>query len=411
MFCCRGKAQNNSLFFDGINDYVALPYQASLDFGPTDKFAVEFWFKTTQYYAALVSTWGNNSQYKGIEIRLVSGLIEVDLASIVGWNELRVTSTYAVNDGQWHHLAFIYHGSSATVRCHYFIDGVLQPLMVQNSLTSSFSTGNSLVIGKGYWGGFFGQMDELRIWGTDFCPAAAQARKDNELTGNEPGLLAYYNFNEGVAGGNNVGVTSLPDLSPSGITGTLAGFSYTGATSNWAAGAPVSGTCLVVPGNVPIKVLGGSGGTVCAGNPATLIAYGGPGTNGYAWSGGPSTASFAVSPTIQTVYSVSASGATVCPGGNSVSIAVVPPVVVVAVMPAPICPGQSVELVASGADTYTWNPGAYTGSNVVLYPSASGTYTVYGASQFGCDDQATMFLNIDPGQDMFTVEPPPVCAG
>ena len=33
----------------------------------------------------------------------------------------------------------------------------------------------------------------------------------SELTGSESGLVAYYNFNQGVAGGTNTGVTSLND--------------------------------------------------------------------------------------------------------------------------------------------------------------------------------------------------------
>ncbi len=48
--------------------------------------------------------------------------------------------------------------------------------------------------------------------------------------------------------------------------------------------------------------------------------------------------------------------------------------------PASVCAGNSVALTATGAFTYTWNPGALTGSMVVITPTASGIYTVLGNS-------------------------------
>jgi hypothetical protein len=407
------KGQNNALFFDGVSDHVILPYKPSLDFGPADKFTVEFWFRTTQYYGALISTNIGYNNKSGFEIAVVTGKLEVDLLNNTSSSgNIKVTSLNPVNDSQWHHVAFVYHGSSATVKQHLYIDGNLQPFYLQSNLSGPFSNGNGICIGArgGAATAFFGEMDEVRIWGTDFCPGDIIARKDNELTGSEPALLAYFNFNEGIAGGTNTGINLLPDLSPSNITGTLTGFSYTGVTSNWVTGAPVNGTCFVVPGNVAIKMLGGSSGTVCTGNTTTLIAYGGPGVSSYSWSGGPQTASFVVSPTVQCVYTVSSSGSTMCPGTNSVLIGVVPLVTVTPLIPAAVCPGQSVLLTATGADNYIWQPGNFTGSNVLVFPPISTTYTVTGASVFGCKDDAPVFVNIDPGQDMFAVIPPPICA-
>ena len=50
-----------------------------------------------------------------------------------------------------------------------------------------------------------------------------------------PSLKAYYRFNQGVAGGNNAGVTTLND--ETGVNnGTLTSFSLSGALSNWVAG-------------------------------------------------------------------------------------------------------------------------------------------------------------------------------
>lgn len=60
----------------------------------------------------------------------------------------------------------------------------------------------------------------------------------SELTGSESGLVAYYNFKQGVAGGNNAGVTTLIDLTSNNNDGDLQNFALNGSTSNWVNGPP-----------------------------------------------------------------------------------------------------------------------------------------------------------------------------
>ena len=55
-------------------------------------------------------------------------------------------------------------------------------------------------------------------------------------------LWAYYNFDNGVAGGTNTGLTTLTDNSGNLHTGTLSNFTLTGATSNW-----IESYSMVVP--------------------------------------------------------------------------------------------------------------------------------------------------------------------
>ena len=62
----------------------------------------------------------------------------------------------------------------------------------------------------------------------------------SSLSGNEPGLLAYYDFNTGIAEGNNKDSTILYDRTPGGKNGTLLNFALTGTTSNWVKGVPLS---------------------------------------------------------------------------------------------------------------------------------------------------------------------------
>ncbi len=53
------------------------------------------------------------------------------------------------------------------------------------------------------------------------------------LTGNETGLVTLYNFNQGISGGNNVGLMTLVDSGTNGLNGTLNNFTLNGNSSNW----------------------------------------------------------------------------------------------------------------------------------------------------------------------------------
>jgi hypothetical protein len=62
----------------------------------------------------------------------------------------------------------------------------------------------------------------------------------NELIGNETGLVAYYNFNQGVPAGDNTGINTLSDKTSNSYNGTLNNFALNGTTSNWVSGAPLT---------------------------------------------------------------------------------------------------------------------------------------------------------------------------
>jgi hypothetical protein len=49
-----------------------------------------------------------------------------------------------------------------------------------------------------------------------------------------------------------------------------------------------------------------------------------------------------------------------------------------------ICFGQTANLTASGAQTYTWNPGSTTGNSITVAPTSNTTYTVTGTDANGC---------------------------
>ncbi len=82
-----------------------------------------------------------------------------------------------------------------------------------------------------------------------------------------------------------------------------------------------------------------------------------------------------------------------------VSVNPSPAVTAVAASPV-ICNGNTTDLTASGANTYTWTPStglsATTGSTVTSSTTSSRTYTVIGTDVNGCKDTTTVFVTVNP---------------
>ncbi|MGZ3921813.1 MAG: T9SS type A sorting domain-containing protein [Bacteroidia bacterium] len=73
-----------------------------------------------------------------------------------------------------------------------------------------------------------------------------------------------------------------------------------------------------------------------------------------------------------------------------------------------VCPGQSTQITASGANSYTWNTGAFT-SSINVTPSVTTTYTVNGAAG-NCTASATSTITV-LSQPALTVNSGSVCTG
>jgi hypothetical protein len=305
-------SQNNALQIDIWGNDVSLAYSPVLDFDMSSKFTIEAWFNTTTNTGLILSDKVDVAPFTGWEVGIVYNKMYMELASHYINSNLRIESVNSFNDGNWHHVAFVYKGIPNASNCEIWVDGVLQTLNItNNNLTTSLVSGNPVHVGSrnGTSYLFNGSLDEVRIWKRVLCGAEIQAHKNCSLSGNESLLEAYYKFNQGIPSGNNPTVTSLIDSSPNGHTGTLSGFALTGPTSNWiASGAAVSGTCGAFSGGVSIT----GSGTMCIASTETLI---GSGASSYTWlPGNQNTSSIFVSPAVTTVYTLMATTASGCLG-------------------------------------------------------------------------------------------------
>jgi len=227
LFAVSQYAQDNHcLDFDGTDDYVTVP-DFSLD---GSAFTVSFWFKC------------NGTSMVNFEERMLSfgpdTRFEIGIDS--GTNRLWVFDQTAssdqsygedLRDGEWHHVAVVADFSLRTV----YLDGEFMGNIV--GLSSAEYGGFCRV---GAWTGgvstgtfFNGQIDEAKIWSVAKTQSEIEDNMNCPISGDEDDLLAYWTFDQGVAGGANAGETTLTDFSNNGVEGTLANFNLLGGSSNW----------------------------------------------------------------------------------------------------------------------------------------------------------------------------------
>lgn len=140
--------------------------------------------------------------------------------------------------------------------------------------------------------------------------------------------------------------------------------------------------------------------SICIGSSVTFTSVSTNTPTSYNWSmpgASPSTSTLQ-SPTVSYaapgVYNATLVAANAT-GSNSVvkSITVTASPTLSIVGSSTLCTGSTVTLTASGASTYTWNPGALTGANVVVSPTASVIYTVNGQNG-SCTGSNTKSVNV-----------------
>ena len=263
-------AQNqNSLYFDGINDKVVLP--SSTQNGITFNVTLEAWIKTS----------ADNFGYNGILVRSsYYGLFLIDnQLSTFNWGAgtpgATTYSTVSLNDGAWHHVALRIQ-LGVTNGTQMYLDG--QPVGPAITLnTANFPPNNNFEIGCNTNTQFFdGQIDNVKIYNRALS-ASEINDSYNCLTVNSTELKGSYNFNQGVAAANNSGITTLSDQSGNNNNGTLSNFALNGSTSNWVDGK----SCCFLSSNITGTTSYCQGQTMNL--TASFVANSGESITGYQW--------------------------------------------------------------------------------------------------------------------------------
>ncbi|MBN8691746.1 MAG: choice-of-anchor D domain-containing protein [Bacteroidetes bacterium] len=438
-----------ALNFDGLNDQVRVPVSTM------GAFTIEFWMRTTQ-------TGPNGTQwYHGVGIAdaEVGGAVNDYGVSLLGSKiafgtgnpDVTITSTSNVNTGNWVHVAAMFT-SNPNGYMWLYINGVLEASLDPGVSSNARNTNANIALGSiqtniRY---FNGDMDEFRLWNRVLSACEVQSRMNCELTLPQTGLLRYYQFNQGIAGGNNTSVTSITNLIAGG-NGVISGMALTGSSSNFIApGAVTSGvSCpqvfISVESNSNVindnatttSTLNNTNfGTVCSGPtpitntytvfnnltaPLSLGNFTITGTNAPSFSVS-TLPSSTIAPASSAVFGITffptTTGAktaaisfttdncntTIYNFALSASVIASP---TITVNSGSICSGNSFVINPSGADTYTFSSGSPTVS-----PTSTTTYTVIGTNTLGCVNSnsalATVSVVLSP---TIVVNSAAICSG
>ena len=228
------------LDFDGINDYVNCGNAPAVQISGnaiTLEARVKFKSFAGSFNDGSIINKEQNSPDYGYMLRAgSSGIVNFNLGN-GWWNELSSPS-YSVTIGVWHHIAATYDGTTMKI----YVDGVLVASQVSANIYFS-STNQNLMIGSWSNIGRYlnAAVDEVRVWNVSRTAAEIQHYMNCELSNptSQTGLVAYYQFNQGIDSADNTALTTLADSSATAYTATLNNFALNGTASNWLSGSSV----------------------------------------------------------------------------------------------------------------------------------------------------------------------------
>ncbi len=200
-----GNVAGYALSFDGINDY-ATAGNAGFPAASAAQ-TVSLWVNypattATQDFVVLRLDFDS-----GVQIGIRNGTVTV-------WRVFSgrtlVSAPTAPAAGQWHHVAYTFDRTTHIL----YIDGAM---VASSTATGDERTPNQVWLGTvdGSAELFTGLMDEVRVWSIVRAPADIQRDMLHQTEGSEPGLVAYWTFDDSQNGGR------CADMSDSGNDATL----------------------------------------------------------------------------------------------------------------------------------------------------------------------------------------------
>ncbi len=190
-------AQNRVLNLDGNDDYAELP--AGMLSGLTEA-TVEAWVKWDDFgYFAQWFAYGsaehwqiigaNNSEWNAI-LQFYQYTAPGSLHSIPVYSDFET--------GQWYHTALV----SGPGGMKFYLNGVLVGADAYGGSFAAIQHDDYFYLGRSGWSensDFHGQLDEVRVWSVARTQAQIRASIYTAPDLGEPGLTAWWNFDDGTA--------------------------------------------------------------------------------------------------------------------------------------------------------------------------------------------------------------------
>jgi hypothetical protein len=205
-----------ALRFDGADDYIDFGNPPELQI--TGSQTIEFWIKPLNFSARrnpIAKAWGGEGTIT-IEtdgrLNYLWGTTGGN-SGTVNVNHQVFNSAVPIPANRWTHLTLVRDLNAMKLR--WYVNGRLTA--ETNALFTAAAAGNNpFWIGRGYVNHFNGELDEIRVWNIPRTHEEIEAGLFSRMTGTEPGLVGYWNFDEGSG-------TTAGDLTNHALDGMLGG--------------------------------------------------------------------------------------------------------------------------------------------------------------------------------------------
>jgi hypothetical protein len=210
----NGTLQNGATFTAGMvgqafhfdrtaSQFVQTTDAANLSFERTNAFTIDAWIRTSEtvHNLFIATKQENSTPFRGYGLAISNGEVPACEGSsnpaaagagqLVGFLDgatsitcppdhyISVRGATHLNDGQWHHVAMTYDGSSAAAGVKLYVDGAAEASVVQQDNLGSNTILNTVpfTIGSRESGGvpFNGDIDEVEVFNRVLSPAEIQA--------------------------------------------------------------------------------------------------------------------------------------------------------------------------------------------------------------------------------------------
>ena len=216
--------QNNySMSFDGVDDAIDCGYNMHL----TNSLSLAIWFKTSDNSSQRLISNSDNCSMNRYFLMIDNSPSVPKLKFNINYDGPSQTPTgagqeisyfFPVNNNLWHFAVGTWDGNTMKL----YLDGILVDYItnINGPITYSNNT-SSTYIANDFCNAepFYGLIDESSIWNIALTEQEIQQYMNCPPTGNETGLVGYWNFEEGS------GTTAL-DLASNGNDGTINGATY-----------------------------------------------------------------------------------------------------------------------------------------------------------------------------------------
>lgn len=216
-----GSATSTSLSFEKGNQYVAAGEDSTFQYDSA--YTIEMWVNSdfpVSFSNALINYGTSSISDIEIYVQGSSGRLTIVHGRVNGSAQSYFQYPVPVKSS-WTHIAVTYDGREQEIKVYY--DGVEQTQFHEYNPTVALvkREGATLNIGRVFSfnsssDSYSGLMDEVRVWDTVRTAQQIADFKDFCLTGEESGLVSYFQFDEGadtlavdLAGGNNGILTGM----------------------------------------------------------------------------------------------------------------------------------------------------------------------------------------------------------